>query len=134
MMSPVLIDPPAGPYSDPAELEAWIERLQGLREKYADDPEAVESVDHCIDQAAEWLEVRRRQERMADWPREIRGPASSQCVLCAHFEGIGPEGAICGAFPEGIPEEIITGQHDHRKPYPGDDGIRWEPLAVELEG
>ena len=33
----------------------------------------------------------------------------------------------CEAFPQGIPEEIWVGEFDHTKPYPGDNGIRFEP-------
>ena len=33
----------------------------------------------------------------------------------------------CKAFPVKIPQEIFTGLFDHREPYPGDNGIRWEP-------
>lgn len=46
----------------------------------------------------------------------------SQCVFCVH-EG----GASCAAFPGGIPMEILTNEFDHRQPYPGDGGIRFEP-------
>lgn len=33
----------------------------------------------------------------------------------------------CEAFPERVPREIWTGQFDHRRPYPGDNGILFEP-------
>ncbi len=46
----------------------------------------------------------------------------NQCLTCKHIT----KGAGCGAF-DVIPEEIATDQHDHRQPYPGDHGIRWEP-------
>lgn len=32
----------------------------------------------------------------------------------------------CAAFPDGIPDEIWRGDNDHTKPYPGDNGIRFE--------
>jgi hypothetical protein len=35
----------------------------------------------------------------------------------------------CDAFPSGIPIEIQAGQVDHRKPYPGDNGMRYAPAA-----
>lgn len=53
---------------------------------------------------------------------------SYQCLLCKHFN-LASEG--CAAFPLGIPEEILSGQHDHRKAYDGDGGIRWEPADDE---
>ncbi len=53
-------------------------------------------------------------------------PQSDQCLTCRHYW----LGAECAAFPDGIPAEIFTGLRDHRKPYPGDKGIRWEPRAT----
>lgn len=47
-----------------------------------------------------------------------------QCLRCKHFT---PKyGFSCSAFDR-IPNEIIDMDFDHRKPYPGDKGIRWEP-------
>jgi len=39
--------------------------------------------------------------------------------------------SICKAFPNGIPDAILTNQHDHRKPFDGDNGIRFQPLPGE---
>ena len=54
-------------------------------------------------------------------------PQSSQCLECKHFHLLGG----CDAFPDKIPSEIFTGLHDHTEPYPGDQGIRFEPLKKE---
>ena len=45
-----------------------------------------------------------------------------QCEGCAHRLGPGR----CTAFPDGVPGAIVSGQHDHRAPYPGDGGIRYQ--------
>lgn len=31
----------------------------------------------------------------------------------------------CAAFPDGIPDEIYSGNNSHRKPFPGDNGIQY---------
>jgi len=46
-----------------------------------------------------------------------------QCRYCVHQR----RGRGCHAFPNGIPDEILGGDYDHRRPYPGDGGIQFEP-------
>jgi len=54
-----------------------------------------------------------------------------QCLNCRNYIGSLPPmwKQICKAFPYGIPQEILNGDFDHRKPYHGDNGIRftWKP-------
>tara|TARA_Y100000310_G_C20545884_1_gene745551 strand:- start:904 stop:1101 length:198 start_codon:yes stop_codon:yes gene_type:complete len=52
-----------------------------------------------------------------------------QCDECRHLKRNIAEysyGYKCKAFPDGIPYEITSGQHDHNKPFPGDNGIGFE--------
>jgi hypothetical protein len=51
---------------------------------------------------------------------------STQCLECKHYEGQ----HTCKAFPVKIPEEIMTGVHDHTRPFKGDSGIRFEREEV----
>lgn len=51
---------------------------------------------------------------------------STQWDRCYWFIGIIMNDAMaCFAFPEGIPTPILQGPFDHRRPYPGDNGIQW---------
>lgn len=47
----------------------------------------------------------------------------SQCLKCRHLS---EPGGACKAFPDGIPYEIRANHHDHRQPYEGDQGVRWQ--------
>ncbi len=48
-----------------------------------------------------------------------------QCLACIHLSEGGP--LTCAAYPKGIPTAILDGRHDHREPWPGDKGIRFQP-------
>jgi len=60
------------------------------------------------------------KEFHGDFPIEI----SVQCIGCLYWNG----DIACKAFPGGIPEEILTGEHDHKNQYDGDNGIQFEPI------
>lgn len=52
-----------------------------------------------------------------------------QCMTCKHLHAAGAANgqSACDAFPQGIPFTIQSGETDHSKPYPGDNGIRYTP-------
>lgn len=52
-----------------------------------------------------------------------------QCMTCQHLHDVGAANgqSACDAFPQGIPFAIQSGETDHSKPYPGDNGIRYAP-------
>jgi hypothetical protein len=51
-----------------------------------------------------------------------------QCLDCKHFDNAAPRETFrCEAFPDGIPDPILYSEHDHQKPFPGDNGILFEP-------
>ena len=38
------------------------------------------------------------------------------CMECKHFDYKNLEGLTCKAFPNGIPDDILMGENDHKKP------------------
>lgn len=55
---------------------------------------------------------------------------SAQCLFCAHFQ---MAESACAAFPDGIPSEVFTGMHDHRRPYPGDNGVGFKSMDTDTQ-
>lgn len=49
-----------------------------------------------------------------------------QCSECRHLHRDDP--VTCEAFPNGIPTGILTGEHDHRESFDGDNGIQFEEV------
>lgn len=50
------------------------------------------------------------------------------CLECKHFHFDDVDKNACDAFQAGIPIAILHSDHDHHKPYAGDNGIQFEPL------
>lgn len=62
-----------------------------------------------------------------------RGAYSPVCMSCTHWsivEAVPFPKFHCDGFGEHIPAEIWSGKHDHKTPYEGDHGVRFE-LQVE---
>jgi hypothetical protein len=59
---------------------------------------------------------------------------SPVCTLCKHYQmDRGEFGRSCEAFTkdDGIPLQIWEGENNHRDPFPGDHGIRFELASKE---
>lgn len=64
-------------------------------------------------------------------PTVIDGPRnnplrSDTCERCTHHRGA----KTCTAFPEGIPDALWSAYRGHREPYPGDNGIQFQLVAM----
>jgi hypothetical protein len=53
---------------------------------------------------------------------------------CGRFNTADTTRLTCAAFPAGIPEAIVLSAHDHRQPFPGDSGLRFEPVDPDRVG
>ena len=53
------------------------------------------------------------------------------CLKCKHFINDNEIGFRCSAYLDGIPDVFITSLLDHTDEYPGDNGIRFEPIKKE---
>ena len=50
------------------------------------------------------------------------------CAKCKHLVMACRREPYCRAFPDGIPDDIFIGRYNHRKLFPGDRGVRFEPI------
>ena len=50
------------------------------------------------------------------------------CYNCTRRITTDPSPFVCSAFPAGIPAAILENKADHRQPFPGDNGIRFDPI------
>lgn len=51
------------------------------------------------------------------------------CNNCKNYDRENNKEITCRAFtPDRIPEVILQGKNDHKKPFPGDNGIRFDPI------
>lgn len=60
---------------------------------------------------------------------EYMSPLCSFCKHCRGRHGFADRVPYCDAFPDGIPDKIYFECGDHRKPFEGDNGIRFERRA-----
>ncbi len=51
------------------------------------------------------------------------------CSSCARFDRKVRDKEVCDAFPDGIPDEILSSQNFHQRPFFGDHGLQWKPVA-----
>ena len=49
-------------------------------------------------------------------------------MSCTRFRSGVTTQTVCEAFPEGIPNEIILGELDHREPVEGDGGLLYDAI------
>lgn len=64
------------------------------------------------------------------WDSQTMSSIISQCFYCKHYTGKG----ACEAFPSGIPDPILANVYDHKVPFPGDNGIRYEYMPPPQKG
>jgi len=74
-----------------------------------------------------------RDDRFTDWsvPGNLIWFTPEQCSTCRHLLPV--VGWKCKAFPGGIPPAMMFDEHEHRQPFPGDHGVRYEPVGAAVD-
>jgi hypothetical protein len=55
------------------------------------------------------------------------------CLNCKHFIFADITANTCAAFPAGVPDDIYSNRADHRRPFPGDNGTRFEAIDAAVD-
>ena len=70
------------------------------------------------------------EQLIDDFIIQMRNKESGfSCRLCKHLHD---DNITCDAFPDAIPNGIDSSLIDHRKPFPGDNGIMFEPKDEQV--
>lgn len=69
-----------------------------------------------------------REKVKAEYKISVISPV---CSLCKNFDVSNAAARQCAAFPDGIPLPIWKAENRHTEPYPGDNGIRFEPIEIK---
>lgn len=67
-------------------------------------------------------------QQVAQIKAERLGVFAPLCVGCRWFHQVNTQADTCAAYPNGIPHAILTGRVDHRRPFSGDAGFRFNPV------
>ena len=67
-----------------------------------------------------------KERKEARW---VEDPGLVALSPCAHCRWSSTVDATCDAFPDGIPEAMLTGKDQHRAPVKGDNGIQFSPIV-----
>jgi FMN-dependent NADH-azoreductase len=62
-MMRLLIDAPVSAFSSPAEIRAWLDRLQVMRRSHAGDEQALRDIERAETEARTYLELAERSSR-----------------------------------------------------------------------
>lgn len=103
------------------EYEEIRVRLDKVIPRFGND------TDDQMDTPASAREIHKATVDKTEWDF-IPKNAAAQCATCKNHI---PFTLTCKAFPQGIPSEIMWGEWDHREAYPGDSGIRYDPVNPE---
>ena len=63
---------------------------------------------------------------------QVTSVAPPICQGCKHLRRTNDAPLLdpmCDAFPQGIPADILLSRADHRQPFSGDNGIRFDPVS-----
>ena len=118
-----------GRTTDTATLVEYLKE-RGELEEFGGMEFLQELLDDCIvDPKSVWRSVT-VIKRLAEMDEDDRMMICTEpiCAKCKHLVMACRREPYCKAFPEGIPDTIFAGRYNHRRLFPGDNGVRFEPI------